>query len=64
MHQKGGKKTNKKKNPGLIYEAFCCLDGSLHTRLGSVARNVLLDLLYFDIQGLFCNTPNILPLLF
>lgn len=32
--------------------------------LATSPRNVLLDLLYFDIQGLFCNMPNIPPLLF
>lgn len=42
-----------KKERGLIYEAFCCLDGSLHPRLGTAARNVLLDLLYSDIQRSF-----------
>ena len=57
MEQKGGE-------TGLIYEAFCCLDGSLRTRFGTVARNVLLDLLYFNIQGPFCTLPSILPLLF
>lgn len=48
MDQEGKKKTT----PGLIYEAFCCLDGSLHPRLGTAARNVLLDLLYSDAQPL------------
>lgn len=32
--------------------------------LAAALRSVLLDLLYFETQGLFCNLPSIPPLLF
>lgn len=58
MDQEG--RGEKKKKPGLIYEAFRCLDGSLHPRSGTAARSALPDLLYAAVARSFvkCQVPR------